>query len=218
MSGALAKYLKDFGEPAAAATPAPSSSAFDFEAPVSDFQSDWAAEPEDAVDLDEEKRKAFAEGQEAAGQEQRQIHEEEIEALRASHADELEAMRKKYEDEIATHLATSVTAMKQAIAANVESACLRLFSAVMERDLAQAAATGISGEITREIEGGFAGTIKITGPERLLSRIRETLGDVDNQVDYDVSDDIDIKVQMDNSILMTRLSEFFQNTRGLADE
>lgn len=218
MSGALAKYLKDFGEPAAAPTPAPSTSAFDLDAPVSDFQSDWAAEPEDVVDLDEEKRKAFADGQEAAGQEQRKIHEEEIEALRASHADELEAMRNKYEDEIATHLATSVTTMKQAIAANVESACLRLFSAVMERDLALTAATGISAEITREIEGGFAGTIKITGPDRLLSRVRETLGDVDNQVDYDVSDDIDIKVQMDNSILMTRLSEFFQNTRGLADE
>ena len=214
MSGALARYLKDFSQDAA---PEPAVH-FAMDTPVTSFESDWPAEPEVVIDIEEVKSKAFAEGQEAGKREQLLAQETELDALRALHDKEREAMRTRYEDEIATHLATSVTSMKHAIAGNVESACLRLFETVMERELANTAATDVSAKIIREIQDGFAGTIKITGPDRLLARIRETLGDVDNQVDYDASDDIDIKVQLDSSVLMTRLSEFFQNTRGLADE
>lgn len=214
MSGALAKYLKDFSQD----TPPEPSVHFELEAPVASFESEWSPEPDVTVDIDEVKSKAFADGQEAGKREQLIAQETELDALRALHDKEMEAMRVRYEDEIATHLATSVTSMKHAIAGNVELACFRLFSTVMERELANTAAMDVSAQIIREIQDGFAGTIKITGPDRLLSRIRETLGDVENQVDYDASSDIDIKVQLDGSVLMTRLSEFFQNTRGLADE
>ncbi|WP_320195536.1 hypothetical protein RMR10_001890 [Agrobacterium rosae] len=215
MSGALAKYLKDFSQ---FVPPPEAPSVFEPETSVSSFESAWLPEPEIAIDLDEEKRKAFAEGEEAGKREQILGQEAELEALRALHSKELEAMQTRYEDEIATHLATSVISMKQAIAGNVEAACFRLFALVMERELAKTTAADISAEITREIEGGYAGTIKITGPEHLLSKIRDDLGPVDNQVDYDESDDIDIRVQLDSSVLMTRLAEFFQNARGLADE
>ncbi|NTF06448.1 hypothetical protein G6L37_09765 [Agrobacterium rubi] len=214
MSGALAKYLKDFSQ----FVPPEAPSAFDLDMPVSSFESDFFAEPEIVVDLEEEKRKAFAEGEVAAAQQAKETHENELAALRLAHAAEIEAIKTRYEDEIATHLATSVISMKQTIAADVEQVCLRLFGMVMERDFAEKAAADVSAKILQEIEGGFAGTIKITGPDALLSHIREALGDVDNQVDYDVSTDIDVKVQMDNSVLMTRLSEFFQSVRGLADE
>lgn len=215
MSGALAKYLKDFSQH----TPPPEPVAtFELDTPVSTFESDWLSEPEVVVDLEAEKQKAFSDGQEEGKRKQLLAQEQELDALRALHDKEMEAMRNRYEDEIAMHLATSVTSMKQAIASNVESACLRLFATVMERELAKTAAADVSAQIVREIEDGFAGTIKITGPDALLSQIREKLGHVDNQVDYDVSNDIDIKVQMDSSVLMTRLSEFFQNARGLADE
>ncbi len=214
MSGALAKYLKDFSQ----FTPPEVPDVMALDTPISGFESNWLPEPEISIDLDEEKRKAFAEGEEAGRREQRLNQETELEALRATHVQELEAIRTQYEEEIATHLATSVISMKQMIADNVESACFRLFSVVMERELAKDTAADLCVQIIREIEGGFAGTIKITGPEHLLSKIREGLGPVDNQIDYDVSPDIDIKVQMDSSILMTRLAEFFQNARGLADE
>ncbi|MES5098295.1 hypothetical protein ABUK73_08700 [Agrobacterium sp. BA1120] len=214
MSGALSKYLKDFSQfvpPEVPVVP-------ELEMPVSSFENDWPAAPEIIVDLDEEKRKSFAEGEEAGTRTAQKAHESELDALRALHDEEMTAMRTRYEDEIASHLATSVISMKQAIASNVEVACFRLFSKVMERDLATNASSDLSAQIIREIEGGFAGTIKITGPDALLARIREDLGSVDNQVDYEVSADIDIKVQLDNSVLMTRLSEFFQSVRGLADE
>lgn len=214
MSGALAKYLKDFSQFA----PPDAADIIELDTSVSAFDSSWSPEPEIAIDVDEEKRKAFVEGEEAGKREQLVNQETALEALRALHVQELEAMRVRYEEEIATHLATSVISMKQMIADNVESACFRLFSVVMERELAKDTAADISAQIIREIEGGFAGTIKITGPEHLLSKIREGLGAVDNQVDYDVSNDIDVKVQMDSSVLMTRLAEFFQNARGLADE
>lgn len=215
MSGALAKYLKDFSQ---FTPPEPPPVSFEIDTPVASFESDWMPEPEVTVDLEEIKSTAFAEGEEAGKREQLMVQEKELDALRAAHEEEMEAMRARYEDEIATHLATAVTSMKQEIAGNVESACLRLFSTVMERELAITAATDISAQITREIQEGFAGTIRITGPDRMLQQIRDTLGHVENQVDYDVSDDIDIKVQLDNSVLMTRLAEFFQTTRGLADE
>lgn len=215
MSGALTKYLKDFSQFVPPEVPAP---AFEVETPVSAFESDWLSEPEIAVDVEEEKRKAFADGEEAARQEAMAAHEDALAAMRALHDEEMAAMRTRYEEEIATHLATSVISMKRAIADHVEQACLRLFSTVMERDLAIQAASQLSAQIIAEIEGGFAGTIKVTGPEPLLSRMREELGQTDHHIDYDVSNDIDIKVQLDGSILMTRLSEFFQSVRGLADE
>ncbi|XUY27161.1 hypothetical protein RMR21_001950 [Agrobacterium sp. rho-8.1] len=214
MSGALAKYLKDFSQFVPPETP----SHFYVDTPVSAFENDVFAEPEIIVDLDEEKRKAFAEGEVAATQQAKDTHEKELEALRTSHAQEIEAMRTRYEEEIATHLAMSVISMKQTIAADVEQVCFRLFGMLMERDFAEKAATDVATQIIKEIEGGHAGTIKITGPDLIVSRVREALGDVDNQVDYDVSTDIDVKVQMENSVLMTRLSEFFQSVRGLADE
>lgn len=215
MSGALTKYLKDFSQFVPPEVPAP---VFEVETPVSAFESDWLSEPEVTVDVEEEKRKAFADGEEAARQEAVASHEAALASMRAEHAEELAAMRTRYEEEIATHLATSVISMKQTIASHVEQACLRLFLTVMERDLAAKAASELAAQIIVEIEGGFAGTIKITGPEALLSRMRDELGATDRQIDYDISNDIDVKVQLDGSILMTRLSEFFQSVRGLADE
>lgn len=215
MSGALTKYLKDFSQFVPPEVPAP---AFEVELPVASFESDWLSEPEVTVDLEEEKRKAFAEGEEAGKQQAMAENEAAMEAMRSRHEEEIAAMQTRYEDEIANHLATSVISMKQTIAANIEQACLRLFLTVMERELAADTASELSRQIITEIEGGFAGAIKVTGPERLLSRMREELGSVDHHIDYDVSNDIDVKVQLDGSILMTRLSEFFQSVRGLADE
>ncbi|WP_320200936.1 hypothetical protein RMR16_001000 [Agrobacterium sp. rho-13.3] len=214
MNGALTKYLKDFSQ----ITPPDVSSSLDLDTPVAAFENDWLSEPEVSIDLEEEKRKAFAAGEEAGKRQALDTHEVELEALRASHQQELEAMRTRYEEEIAMHLATSVTSMKKAITEHAETVCFRLFSTVMEREFADKASTEVAAQIVREIEGGFAGTIKIMGPELLLSKIREHLQTVDNHIDYDVNADIDVQVQLDNSVLMTRLSEFFQTVRGLADE
>ncbi len=214
MSEALTKYLKDFSQFVPAEEPAPLA----IEMPALSLDDDWAIEPEPAVDIEEEKRKAAAKAEEVTQQKLRAEHEAELEALKAQHQQELEAQRVRFEEEIAGHLATSVISMKQAIASNVEDACFKLFANLMERDTAERAASELSQQVLREIEGGFAGTIRISGPDRLLTKMREDLRDVDNHVDYDASDDIDIQVQMDSSVLMTRLAEFFQTLRGLSDE
>lgn len=214
MSEALTKYLKDFSQYA----PVEDTMSLDLDMPAASFDSDWASDPEPVVDLDEERRKAFAEGEAAARPALVEAHEAELDALRARHRDEMEAQRLRYEDEIAGHLAMSVISMKQTIAQHVEEVCLKLFSELMEREVAERATLDLSAHILREIDGGFAGTVRISGPDRLLTKLREALGDVDNHVEYHASDDIDIQVHMDNSVLMTRLAEFFQTVRGLSDE
>lgn len=214
MSEALTKYLKDFSQ----FVPAEELAPLALEMPSLSFESEWDAEPEPVVDLEEEKRKAAAEAEEATEQRLQEEHDSRLEALKQEHEQELEAQRIRFEEEIAGHLATSVTTMKQAIAQNIEDVCLKLFTDLMERDLAENAASELAAKVVREIEGGFAGAIKVSGPDRLLTKMREALRDVDNHIDYDASDDIDIQVQMDSSVLMTRLAEFFQTLRGLSDE
>ncbi|NTJ41351.1 hypothetical protein G6L28_01905 [Agrobacterium larrymoorei] len=215
MSQPLARYLKDFSQFIPPEEPGASTSA-DF--PSADFDSDWLSEPEEAVDLEEEKRKAFSEGEEAGRQAAGNMHAEELERLRVLHADELSRMKARYEEEIAGHLATSVISMKQMISQQVDTVCVRLFVSITEEQLARKAAADLAAQIIREIEGGFAGIIKVQGPETLISTMRMKLEGVENPIDYDVTNDIDIQVQLDNSVMMTRLSEFFQSIRGLADE
>ncbi|KQZ97672.1 hypothetical protein ASD74_11010 [Rhizobium sp. Root564] len=214
MSAALTKYLKDFSQ----FVPAEEPVAIDIELPAVTFESDWAAAPEPLVDLEEEKRKAFEDGEQSARQTLEESHQAELDALKLRHEEELEAQRVRFEEEIAGHLATSVITMKQVMNEHVEAACLNVLSQFVEQELAQKTAAEMAAQVLREIRDGYAGTVKISGPEQLLSKMRKGLEEIDHPVDYEVSDDIDIQVQMDNSVLMTRLSEFFQGLRGLSDE
>lgn len=214
MSQPLTRYLKDFSQFVPADEPVVTEMA-DF--PSAGFESDWP-EPEVAVDLEEEKRKAFSEGEEAGRQAAEQVHAEELERLRALHADELAMMKTRYEEEIAGHLATSVISMKQMISQQIDTVCVRLFASLTEEQMARKAAADLAAQVIREIEGGFVGIIKVQGPDALISTMRTKLEGVENPIDYDVTNDIDIQVQLDNAVMMTRLSEFFQSIRGLADE
>lgn len=214
MSAALTKYLKDFSQ----FVPAEEPVTLELDMPALAFESEWAPSVEPTIDLEEEKRKAFEEGEQAARQRLEDEHQAELEALKARHDEELEAQRIRFEEEIAGHLATSVVTMKQAVNQHVEDACLKVLSHFVEEELARKTAAELSVQIMQDIKDGYAGTIRISGPEHLLSRLRKDLDDVDNHIDFDTSDDIDIQVQMDNSVLMTRLSEFFQSLRGLSDE
>ncbi|MDQ1197588.1 hypothetical protein [Agrobacterium sp. SORGH_AS 787] len=214
MSAALTKYLKDFSQ----FVPVEEPVAIDFEMPAVTFENEWASAPEPLVDFEEEKRKAFEDGEQSARQSLQENHQAELDALKLRHEEELEAQRVRFEEEIAGHLATSVITMKQVMNEHVEAACLKVLSQFVEHELAQKTAAELSAQVRREIQDGYAGTVKISGPEELLSKMRRELEGVDHPIDYEMSDDIDIQVHMDNSILMTRLSEFFQGLRGLSDE
>ncbi len=48
------------------------------------FESDWAAAPEPLVDLEEEKRKAFEDGEQSARQTLEESHQAELDAFEAA--------------------------------------------------------------------------------------------------------------------------------------
>ncbi|MFS8147829.1 hypothetical protein ATY78_00795 [Rhizobium sp. R635] len=198
MSISLSRYLKDFGEPE---SPAPIIDVDDF---AGNGFPEMPSEP--AIDVEAERREAYAEGHAAATAELTEKYELEARALAEVHARELEELKLRYEVEAAAVIASRIRDIAEEVAELVSAGAAAAIAPVMTEALAAKAAENLAALLRDAILEGAAGPIVVRGPVRLFDRLKTELGDHAGAVRHIETDDIDLAVEIGESVIVTRMS------------
>ena len=212
MSASIARYLKDFGDtqpsPMAFADDAASMSLLD------DFDDPFASVPEpEPIDIEAEKRASFAEGHEAAVAEMRAQMDAERDALVAAHAAELETLRLKYTQELAALVTRRLRDGTDALAKCLSEQAAIVLAPVLSEELSAQAATSLATLVTSAMADGEATKLIVKGPPDMFERLKAELGLDESQFQYTETPDIDLSVEIGESVLVTRMSAWASSLR-----
>ncbi|EJT02704.1 hypothetical protein [Rhizobium sp. CCGE 510] len=198
MSITLSRYLKDFGEPE------PSAPIID----MNDFGDDGFSEipSEPPIDVEVERREAYAQGHAAATADLTEKYEAEAQTLAEVHARELEELKLRYEVEAAAVIASRIRDIAEEVAQLVSAGAAAAIAPVMTDALAAKAAESLAALLRAAILEGAAGPIVVRGPIRLFDILNAELGEHAGAVRHVETDDIDLAVEIGESVIVTRMS------------
>jgi hypothetical protein len=207
MSPALSRYLKDFG---AELPPLPETT---FEnLPV--FP-DIPAEP--LVDIEAERREAYADGQEAATLTLSQKHQAEMDALATAHRDEIETLRACYEDQAAERIAAGLTQVAVMLGQAVSVEAAAVLAPVMTEALMAKSLADLAGLVQASILDGAAGPITVEGPLGLFESLHARMGDGGAMLRHVETQDVDLTVTIGEAVLVTRMSAWAVSLRKILE-
>ena len=198
MSISLSRYLKDFGEPK------PSAPIIDIDDLAGDVFPETPSEP--PVDIEAERREAYAQGHAAATADLTEKYESEARALAEAHARALEELKIRYEVEAAAVIASRVLDIAEEVAQLVSAGAATAIAPVMTEALAAKAAESLAALLRDAILEGAAGAIVVRGPTRLFDILKAELGEHAGAVRHVETDDIDLAVEIGESVIVTRMS------------
>lgn len=205
MSSPLARYLRDFA--AEAAPPAELAQviptlAFDLPEPV-------FAEPEpEPINPEDIRREAHEGGRREATETLEAKHAEEIEALKAAHATELEAERQRIEADHAASLAAILADIPQRISEQLSEASVRLFAPLLRSQAERQAMDEMAKRLVPVLASEVGEQIRVIGPVRLCDMLRDRLDGAARDVQFEPSDDADLRVEIGDTLMVSRLAEF----------
>jgi len=200
VSTLLSRYLKDFGEPAVIA---PVAEADDL---ANDFGGFVDIATEAVVDVEAERRGAYAEGYAEATAVLTEKYELEAQTVALVHQREVEVLRDRYEVEAAELIASRLDAMAHEIAALVSATVAKALAPVMTDALSQKAAVDLAGIVSQAVLDGEVGNVTVKGPARLFDVLKNTLGEKAGLLRHHETGDVDLTVEFGDAVLVTRMS------------
>ncbi|MGY5778606.1 hypothetical protein [Rhizobium sp. LEGMi135b] len=199
MSLTLSRYLKDFS---AEQVPLPHVEDMAFAEPV-----EFAESPlEPPVDVEAERRIAYAEGHEAATRELTQKHQAEIDGMAQSFRAEMDALRIRYEEQAAEKIAADMTRIATMLGQAISTEAAAILAPIMTETLTTKAVADLAELVRAAILDGSAGPISVSGPRHLFELLHDHLGDAGALLRHFEADDVDLTVTIGESVLVTRMS------------
>ena len=165
------------------------------------------------IDIDAERRRAFAEGRAEATAELVFEHERQIADLQAAHAAELAALTQRLEAETANRLAERFADMADSLVVALGDQTARVLAPVMEDALLQRAVADMAQMIKQGLVAGEGCTLVVKGPTQLFEALKRQLGEDMPLFRHIETDDIDLAVEMDGTILVTRMAAWADTVR-----
>jgi hypothetical protein len=208
MSMPLARYLKDFSAPSA--PPQPAESPFGV-AGVDDFDLDFPALPEpepEPVDLEAERRAAYAEGHEAGERQAAERFEAERQTREAAHAEALTEIEKRLRDEFAAALTTQLPDVVKRLSLTVSEQVAHALAPLIEEHIVEKAVAELAHQLEAAILAGEAGTIQIRGPRDLFEKLQAEMPDHGEMLRHVEGADLDLTAEFGDAALVTRISAF----------
>lgn len=207
MSMPLARYLKDFGAPQSA-TVVMNDVGFDAPGMAFDDGDFPALSAPDPIDLDAERREAYAEGHEAAEQELREQFEAERQTLEARHREEIDALQRAHDAATSRLIADGLRLIATDIAASVGEQAMAALAPLVSRDIAENAVKDLARLIEDAILAGEVGVITVKGRRDLFDILKAELPECAGQLNHVEADDLDLTVDIAETVLVTRISAF----------
>jgi len=207
MSASISRYLKDFSAPKVDLSLVPPRyfQDLDDDLPANGaFAMKQQIQPQ--VDIDAERRDAFAQGRAEAESEQLALQAAEIAALNARHAAEIEAMRVRCENEIAAMIFDRFSDMGSQLATMLSDQTARVLAPVMDDVLLQKSIGDLARMIVHAVGAGEGCKITVKGPLALFEALKRHLNDETLIFRHQETTDIDLSVEFGDSILVTRMA------------
>lgn len=213
MSAMLSRYLKDFSAPKVELSLMPQKYFPDLDSDYADGDRLGARPAMPEIDIDAERRRAFAEGRAEATAELVFEHERQIADLQAAHAAELADLTQRLEAETANRLAERFADMADSLVAALGDQTARVLAPVMEDALLQRAVADMAQMIKQGLVAGEGCTLVVKGPTQLFEALKRQLGEDMPLFRHVETDDIDLAVEMDGTILVTRMAAWADTVR-----
>ncbi len=213
MSAMLSRYLKDFSAPKVELSLMPQKYFPDLDSDYADGDRLGARPAMPEIDIDAERRRAFAEGRAEATAELVFEHERQIADLQAAHAAELAALTQRLEAETANRLAKRFADMADSLVAALGDQTARVLAPVMEDALLQRAVADMAQMIKQGLVAGEGCTLVVKGSTQLFEALKRQLGEDMPLFRHVETDDIDLAVEMDGTILVTRMAAWADTVR-----
>lgn len=213
MSAQLSRYLKDFSAPKIELSRVPPKYFPDIEAdfPGGDRAGARPAMPE--IDIEAERRDAFAQGRAEASAELILEHEREVAELKARHAEEVEALMQRLEEEVAGRLASRFAEMTERLALVLGDQTARVLAPVMEEALLKRAIEDLAQMVRQGLGAGEGCVITVKGPLTLFEALKRHVPDDTMSVRHIETNDIDLAVEIGDAVLVTRMAAWSDTVR-----
>lgn len=206
MSMPLAHYLKDFSAPS---TPAGMVGGDFAAADDLAFDADFGGLPEpEPVDIEAERRAAYAEGHEAATAELSEKHAAELAQLTAAHQEAMAVLEARLMGETAQRLADGLDRVASEIALAVSEHAAEALAPFLSEEVAAKAVGDLAALLKSAIADGEAGIITIKGPRALFDRLAACMPEAAETLRHVEVDDLDLAAEFDGTVLVTRISAF----------
>lgn len=213
MSAMLSRYLKDFSAPKVELSMMPPKYFPDLDTDYTDGDRPAPRVVAPQIDIDAERRQAFEQGRTEATAELAFEHGNQIADLQAAHAAEIEALTRRFEEEAANRIVGRFQDMTDALAVSLGDQVARVLAPVMGEALVQHAVTDMAQMIRQGIVAGEGCTITIKGPLALFEALKSSLGEDMPAFRHVETDDIDLAIEMDETILVTRMAAWADTVR-----
>lgn len=212
MSASLSRYLKDFSAPKIELTRMPPKYFPDIDAGFPD--ADAAARPAmPEIDIDAERRAAFAQGRAEATGELVPEHQREIAELKARHAEEIQALVRRLEEDTARKLAAHFAEMTERLAVALGDQTARVLAPVMEEALLARAIENLADMIRQGMAASEGLAITVKGPLALFEALERHLADDAMVFRHVETADVDLTVEFGDAILVTRIAAWSDTVR-----
>jgi hypothetical protein len=207
MSPTLSRYLKDFGAEQRSLPPVIPDMSFPEEQIFPEVH-----EPA-PIDVDAERREAYAEGHEAATLALFEKHRANIEAITASHQEELASIQARHVAEMADRIVSGLRDIAMALGQTVGSEVAGALAPVLTEALTSAAVEDLAGLVSAAILDGAVGPIAVSGPAALFESLNARIGEHGALLRHVEADDVDLTVTIGESVLVTRMSAWADSLR-----
>ncbi len=208
MNAMLTKYLKDFSAPQPASPVGNDILHSLAGAPLADMH--FPAEPEPQVDIEAERREAHDEGYREAAAFCANQHAEEIETLKQAHDFQLQGLADAHESETIWMIHTRFHEMTQALSQSIAEQTLQVLLPVFEEEVCRRAIAQLADLVREALSESSVSTVVMRGPERLYLRLKPLLEMDGMQIRFIESTSIDISVEVNDTVLVTRLANWAQ--------
>lgn len=216
MSAILTKYLKDFGAP-----PPPPVDDLPFSSPFSldgdESSSAFSFEPEPVVDLDAERKAAFDEGYAEALAAAEQVRETALAEERQKHADEIADLIARHEQESVAMIHRRFHEMTGEVAHTLADRAMHMLLPMLGAQLAERAVRELHELAQQTLRDREVAQVTVRGDARLIARLRPMFEADAVEVKYIENESIDIMVEIEDAVLVTRLETWAQALAEVAE-
>jgi hypothetical protein len=211
MNAMLTKYLKDFSVPQTTALVEPDLLSSLANTGFGDMSFATEPMPEVTIDIDAERKQAFDEGFAEGRRESEEKFAGDLATLVEDHARELREIEERHESEVMRVIHARFFDMTVAISQSVADQTLQALLPIIDADLARRSVVALADAVRKAMTEEKAADVLVRGPSRLYEMLKPKLDERGIACRHVEAETIDILVEINETVLTTRLSVWAQS-------
>ena len=141
-------------------------------------------------------------------------HERKLAQAMAHAAEQQSVERARWASEQAEVLVGRLTSAVEALETRIADTVGRILTPFLTAELRSASVAALAESIRTLLSGGSQPALRVSGPEDLLSALRERLGAGPVAIEWEPNGEVEVKVSADDSVIETELQSWLKRFAG----